>query len=80
MFWHISDDTFRCYDAQEIETFRENEKSRWQSFTQKVGRRVSFVIELQLVCLQSSKSKGALNGKQKKSIFAVPDSLTGRVS
>lgn len=29
--------------------------------------------------MQSSKTKGALNGKQKRSIFAVPDSLSGRV-
>ncbi len=34
---------------------------------------------IQTLFLQSSKSKGALNGRQKKSIFAVPESLSGRV-
>ena len=32
-----------------------------------------------VIFMQSSKTKGALNGKQKRSIFAVPDSLSGRV-
>ncbi|XP_064381853.1 survival of motor neuron-related-splicing factor 30-like [Halichondria panicea] len=47
----------------EVEEFREHEKGRWKSFSQK-----------------SSKSRsGPLNAKQRKSIFAVPDSLEGKV-
>ena len=66
----------------EIEQFREKEKERWKSFTHKV------VLDPQLICIlylsssqQSSKSRGGpINSKQKRSIFAVPDSLEGRVS
>lgn len=36
-------------------------------------------MHIYIVMLQSSKMRGALDGKQKRSIFAVPDSLAGRV-
>lgn len=40
----------------------------------------SIIIAHKCVLLfQSSKQKGPLNSKQKRSIFAVPDSLSGRV-
>ena len=48
---------------QEIEEVRETEKSRWKNFTDK-----------------SSKQRGGpISSKQKRSIFAVPDSINGKV-
>ena len=69
---------------EKVEQFREKEKERWQSFTHKVSfhfYKIDLSLFLPSVSLQSGKSRGGpLNSKQKKSIFAVPDSFSGRVS
>lgn len=49
--------------SQEVEQHRETEKQRWKNFTTKSARQRG----------------GPINSKQKKSIFAVPDSIEGRV-